>query len=108
MSLHARSVRCKNEALEKLLLKSTIKCNGFSYARFRFEIRCIFCWHGSMGFPKETPLWKAFPDRSQKSSEIWKMTVFQEMGINSNLLNQIQWSWYHSLLWKMLYLMIYD
>ena len=33
-----------------------------------------------------------------------KITVFQEMGIESKLLNQIQWSWYHSLLWKMLYL----
>ena len=34
-----------------------------------------------------------------------KMTVFQKMGRESKLLNQIQWSWYHSLLRKMLYLM---
>ena len=45
--------------------------NGPLYARFR--LRCIFCWHGSMGFLKNT-IWKAFPDkiyahRSQKSSE---------------------------------------
>ena len=35
-----------------------------------------------------------------------KMTVFQEMGIESNLHNQIHWSWYHSLLRKMLYSMM--
>ena len=28
------------------------------------------------------------------------------MAIESKLLNQIQWSWYHSLLWKMLYLVM--
>ena len=34
------------------------------------------------------------------------MTVFQEVGIDSKLLNQIYKSWYHSLLRKMLYLMM--
>ena len=35
------------------------------------------------------------------------MTVFQEMGIESKLLNQIQWSWYHFLLRQVLYLMVW-
>ena len=34
------------------------------------------------------------------------MTVFQEMGIKSRLLNQIKWSWHHSLLRKMMYYMM--
>ena len=32
-----------------------------------------------------------------------KITVFKEMGIESKLLSQIQWSWYHSFLRMMLY-----
>ena len=47
-----------------------------------------------------------FAHRSQKSSEIWKWLYFKKMGIESNLLNQIQWSWYHSLLRKMLCLIM--
>ena len=51
--------------------------------------------------------WKAFPDTILRSlvariKRNLKMTVFQEIGIESKLLNQIQWSWYHSLLQKML------
>ena len=48
-----------------------------------------------------------FPTQStligHKNQAKLNMTVFQEMGIESKLLNQIQWSWYHSLLRKMLY-----
>ena len=42
----------------------------------------------------------------RKNQAKCEMTVFQEMGIESILLNQIEWSWYHSLLRKMLYLMM--
>ena len=56
-----------------------------SYARFRLR------WHRSMGFLKNT-IWKAFPDTILRSSVA--------------KINQIQWSWYHSLLWKMFYLMM--
>ena len=42
-----------------------------------------------------------------KVKQISQMTVFQEMGVESNLPNQIFWAWYHSLLRKMLYLMVY-
>ena len=59
------------------------------------------------GLPQNT-LWKAIPDTMLRSSvakinQNLKMTVFHEMGIESILLNQIQWFWYHSLLRKMLY-----
>ena len=82
--------------------------NGLSYANF--HLCCIFCWHGSMGFPPpQITIWKAFPGAIIRSSvakikQNLKITVFQVMGIKSKSLNQIQWSWYHSLLWKMLYL----
>ena len=63
-----------------------------------------------MGFPKNT-IWKAFPDTILRSTVAkikrnLKLTVFQEMDIESKLLNQIQWSWYFSLLRKMLYAMM--
>ena len=85
--------------------------NGLSYHVLRNPIEpCFFCWHGSMGFPK-TPRERLFPDIILRSSiakikRNLKMTVFQEIVIESKLLNQIQWSWFHSLLQKILYLMM--
>ena len=62
------------------------------------------------GLPQNT-LWKPCSDTILRSSvakikQNLKMTVFQEVGIDSKLLDQIYWSWYHSLLRKMLYLMM--
>ena len=67
----------------------------------RYSVR-VYC---------DKTLWKAIPDTILRSSVAnikrnLKMTVFQDMGIESKLLNQIQWYWYHSLLRKMLYLMM--
>ena len=63
-----------------------------------------------MGFAK-APYGRLFPKKILRSSVTrikrnLKVTVLQEVGIDSKLLNQIQWSWYHSLLRKMLYLMM--
>ena len=55
---------------------------------------CFYCCHGSMGFPK-TPYRRLFPTKFFERSLVakikrnLKMTIFQELGIDSKLLNQI-------------------
>ena len=91
------------------VLVKPIDPNDATYARFPFKTFHLFTRVN--GLPQNT-VWKAIPNTILRSSVAknqanFKMTVFEEMGIESKSLNQIQRSWYHSLLRKMLYLMMY-
>ena len=69
----------------------------------------LFCSHGSMGVRATMygrqqknfiPAWNV-----TRMKRKLKMTVFWEITIESKLLNQFQWSWYHSFQKTMFYLM---
>ena len=62
---------------------------------FRTSIHCCPETHWSVQTKQRENLWTAIP-AVNSSHRFNKITVFQEMVVESILPNQIKWSWYHS------------